>query len=383
MRPLRVDFITNQAPHYRSALWQQLAYDEALDSRFVFGQASGKSIQQIDFDQPFWLARSSRLRRVRNLHFRGVLVWQWGVLKRVLSTDAQVLVMLGQMYVLSMWLVAFLARRRGISLVFWGHGAYGRDGPLKRWFRKRFLSLGDVVLVYGHYARRLLIDDGFEPDRIRVVYNSLDHAQHVVLRATLTDPKFVASQDWFEDSSLPLLLFVGRLTRQKSLDKLIATVGRLAKKNRRFNLLFVGDGPERSKLEELARIIPGQVHFVGACYDEVKLGRLIANADLCVSPGEVGLTAIHALSFGTPVCTHGDLRNQMPEAEAVIDGTTGILFKRSASDLDQAILNWFDRNADRDAVRKACHKVIDQYWNTENQCRIIRDTLFDVVRSPS
>jgi glycosyltransferase involved in cell wall biosynthesis len=41
--------------------------------------------------------------------------------------------------------------------------------------------------------------------------------------------------------------------------------------------------------------------FYGESYNERELAPLIALADVCVSPGNVGLTAIHALTYGTPV----------------------------------------------------------------------------------
>lgn len=49
----------------------------------------------------------------------------------------------------------------------------------------------------------------------------------------------------------------------------------------------------------------------------------IYNADLCVSPGNVGLTAMHSLVFGCPVITHNCFEWQMPEFEAIQPGITG------------------------------------------------------------
>ncbi len=377
MRKVRVDFITNQAPHYRSALWKRLIGDEFLDVRFLFGEGRGKSIKPIDFSEANWKGHEWRLERVRNVYLRGVLVWQRGVIGHVRKTDAEALVLLGQMYVVSMWLAAWLAQRRGIRVLFWGHGAYGREGRIKRWFRARFQALADQVLVYGEHARRLLIADGVYPAQVRVVYNSLVHARQVQLRDSLVNPDFFVRQGWFDQPSAPVLLFIGRLTRQKSLDRLIAAVAELRAERRVFNVLFVGDGPERARLRALARTIPGQVHFYGACYEEDRLARLIANADLCVSPGEVGLTAMHALAYGTPVCTHGDMNYQMPEAEVVVEGRTGVLFDRQSMDIAGAIRRWFATGLDRAVVREACYREIDEKWNTENQARIIQKAILD------
>lgn len=65
------------------------------------------------------------------------------------------------------------------------------------------------------------------------------------------------------------------------------------------------------------------VWFYGSCYDEQTNAELIYNADMCVAPGNVGLTAIHAMTFGCPVITHSDFKWQMPEFEAIHPGKTG------------------------------------------------------------
>ena len=57
---------------------------------------------------------------------------------------------------------------------------------------------------------------------------------------------------------------------------------------------------------------------------------------MCVSPGNVGLTAIHSLTYGTPVLTHDDFNFQMPEAEAIKENISGIFFRiNNANDLSK------------------------------------------------
>lgn len=379
MKKTVVDFFTNLAPHYRDALWKGLMVSDLLDVQFHFGQKSGSTIRTIDFNTIEWKKNSERLHHFKNRYARDVLVWQSGALKNIFRTNAEVVVLLGQMYVVSTWLVVIIARIRGIETVFWGHGAYGREKPLKRWFRNRFLSLASMIWVYGHHARNLLIDDGIDPDHVRVVFNSLDHAAQLKLRQSILDTEFFQQKGWFFQSSAPVLIFVGRLTRQKELDKLIYAVAELRKSNRLFNLLIVGDGPQRKELEKLASSLSGQIHFYGACYDELELGKMIANADLCVSPGEVGLTAMHVLTYGTPVCTHGLMEEQMPEAEAVIEGQTGVLFDQCEMDISSAISRWFDAAIDRKKVRERCYQEIDERWNTKNQIKIMTSSIDELV----
>jgi len=378
MKLIRVDFITNEASHYRAALWHSLLNNAALNVLFLAGDGCA-GIQPIDTTQAHWNGQHWRFHKLRNVYFKKILLWQHGVLSHVLKTDAKVLVLLGDMYVLSMWLTVWLAKLRGISVLFWGHGLNGREGFLKRWLRVRFLGLANGVLVYGERGSRLLVQSGLMCRRIRVVYNSVDHARQLILRETAVQHDFYSSEGWFEDVSAPTLIFVGRLTPEKRLDSLIDSVKCLRQQGFIYNLVIIGDGTESDRLRTLSAELMDQIYFYGACYEEEALAKLIANADLCVSPGFVGLTAIHALGYGTPVCTHDNFARQAPEAEAIIDGRTGIFFDYEKMDIAGAILRWFATAPGREVVRGVCYQEIDDKWNTENQTRNIVKSIVDVA----
>ncbi len=141
------------------------------------------------------------------------------------------------------------------------------------------------------------------------------------------------------------------------------------------NLVFIGNGSEREKLEKLGYkgVAEKWLHFVGDCYSEEEIGRYLTVSDLCVSPGNVGLTAIHSLSFGTPVCTHGNLNNQGPEAEAVVDGYNGFYFKENdVNNLVDCIKKWLFTNPDRELVRERCFEIIDTYYNPGYQLTVFK-----------
>jgi glycosyltransferase involved in cell wall biosynthesis len=115
---------------------------------------------------------------------------------------------------------------------------------------------------------------------------------------------------------------------------------------------------------------------LGACYDEEKIAQYLSAADLCISPGNVGLTAIHSLGYGTPVATHDDLSNQMPEAEAITDGYNGFLFQKdNGKDLQQNIEQWFEQDMDEDELRERCFEIIDMYYNPEYQLSVFERAL--------
>jgi len=139
-----------------------------------------------------------------------------------------------------------------------------------------------------------------------------------------------------------------------------------------YNVLLIGDGPERDKLQQQANHLGVSAKFYGACYEEETLARLIMASDISVAPGMAGLTTMQSLAYGTPVITHGDFKRQAPEWEAIIPGETGALFDcGSAESLAGAIRAWVIENPDREAVRQRCYDIIERYFNPHTQCEII------------
>lgn len=133
------------------------------------------------------------------------------------------------------------------------------------------------------------------------------------------------------------------------------------------NLLIIGDGEEKENLEKYAaeNLSKENVKFYGSCYDEDIIGKFFSQASLCVSPGNVGLTAIHSLSYGTPICTHNNFENQGPEAEAIVDGKTGFYFEENnVQDLCNKTLQWITEHPSKSKeLINDCYRIIDEYYN--------------------
>jgi glycosyltransferase involved in cell wall biosynthesis len=102
-------------------------------------------------------------------------------------------------------------------------------------------------------------------------------------------------------SHRPLLLYVGRLARQKNIATLAEAVTRLYAMLGKdaFQLAVVGDGPDRGELE---RHVPG-AYFAGFQQNGV-LARWYASADLLVFPSTTetfGNVVLEAFASGVPV----------------------------------------------------------------------------------
>ncbi|HET7322430.1 MAG TPA: glycosyltransferase family 1 protein [Longimicrobiaceae bacterium] len=100
------------------------------------------------------------------------------------------------------------------------------------------------------------------------------------------------------DEETPLLLLVSRLVKEKDLADLVAMNDLLERRQVRFQLALVGEGPMR---EELERTLP-RAHFAGHQGGEA-LARWYASADVFVFPSTtetLGNVVLEALASGVP-----------------------------------------------------------------------------------
>lgn len=362
--------IYNFAPRYRAGIFKLI--DQAYDCHWFFGR-NNTDIKGLD------LSILEEVTEVDNkIVLRAPLYWQRGVVSQLWKQDEATFFVLGDLFCLSTWTMAILRKLffRKKRFYYWSHGWYGKEGSLKRIIKKIFFKLADGTFLYGNYAKELMLKEGFKDSELFVIHNSLDYDRQLPIRQSL-QPTPIYKKHFGNER--PTLIFIGRLTEVKRLDLLLQALAILKEKGQLYNLVLVGDGVERSNLQAQAERdqLSEQVWFYGPCYDERANAELIYNADLCVSPGNVGLTAIHTMMFGTPVITHDCFKYQMPEFEAIHKGTTGDFFTYgSAESIAETITNWFSKHqADRESVRQACFNEIDQSWTPAFQLNVIQSRI--------
>lgn len=354
----KICLIYNYAQHYRSNIFTLM--DKNLQCDFVFGDKMD-DVKKMDYS-----ILSHFKKEVENKVFiRKPIYYQRGVLS-LLKENYTTYLMLGEIYCLSTWLMLLLAKFSKKKIYLWSHGWYGRESKIKTIIKKLFFSLSDGTFLYGNYARQLMIKEGLKESKLFVIHNSLAYDEQVAIREELKPSRIY--NDRFKNN-FRNLIYVGRLNKIKRLDLLLNAVAVLKSQSLDMNLTLIGDGEMKDELiKQVKQLGLDHVWFYGACYDEKELSVLIYNSDLCVSPGNIGLTAIHAMVYGTPVVTHNNFPYQMPEFEAIIDGKTGTFFKfENYYSLAESIKYWFTITTDREKVRQKCYEVIDTEWNPHIQ----------------
>jgi glycosyltransferase involved in cell wall biosynthesis len=204
-----------------------------------------------------------------------------------------------------------------------------RTGPWR--FAERTLARrARRIIAISEAVRRFNVESvGLPEDKIEVIHYGLD---------ALPEP-------WGENPELPipdgapLLLCVARLTPQKGVDTAIRALPWIPDAT----LLVLGEGPERTQLEALARelgvsdrvLMPGRVGDVAALY---------RRSNVVVHPARwegFGLAMLEGMLAGRPVVA----AHAGSAPELVADGMTGLLFapddaEALARDVTTALADW-------------------------------------------
>lgn len=369
----RVTLIFNIAPHYREAIYKRM--ESEWNCKWYFGKNEG--------DIPALPASTlSEMVEVKMHHGPGNTLWLPGVAHKVMTdSDTEQIIMLGEIKFLTSWSILLRnllrSKNKKIKVHLWSHGWTGSYSPMlskgvagwmKRKAYKIYFSLADTLFLYGETSRRIALSEGIKDDKICVVHNSLDYAVQKMVRDSLRRDD-VYKETFGNDA--PVALFIGRVTDVKRLDIMLRALKMLKDDGINLNFAVAGSGKAVASLKSLSEElgVADRVAWLGACYNEERNGHLLYNADICVSPGNVGLTAIHSLAYGTPVITSNDSLRQMPEYEAIAYSTKcGALFQAGdAADLASTIRKWLEQGMEREEIRQTCIKEIEQRWTPEYQ----------------
>lgn len=193
-------------------------------------------------------------------------------------------------------------RRR--AWIAWHHGYTQTDAKVKLYNNLDLWSLRAarrVITVSGAFAKELEAH-GVKPERIRVLHNSIAPDWLTPQRAGDT----LALRTALEiEPNAKIILAVGRFSLEKALDDLVRAFAILRdeKPQLSVHLVLVGDGPQRSEIEALAKAsgVQNRAHFIGQVSDPAPYYAL---ADVLALPSlseGSPLALLEAMGAGLPI----------------------------------------------------------------------------------
>ena len=167
-----------------------------------------------------------------------------------------------------------------------------------------------------------------------------------------------------------IVMFVGRLEVEKDLGFLIESFRLVLRLVPEARLVFVGDGRDRNRLEDMARDLkPEKVLFMGAqkpgsmpeilnCGDVLALCSLYEGSPTVVK---------EALACGLPVVTTpvGDV------AEVIKSNLVGRIVPKDADQYSRAIAEFLSRE-DREGARRECAKAASEFASDHTGARTVK-----------
>jgi len=227
----------------------------------------------------------------------------------------------------------------------------------KKFIKKLLFSFVDAFLLYTESGIPIIESYGIDKNKIFVAYNSID-----------TDKIFEIKQLIIAENPLLTInrhriIFIGRLIPWKKTDLLIKALALVKKQFPDVELVIIGDGNERPKLERLVQDlkISDSVRFLGSLRDNRTKAEYLLSSTLFVLPGMGGLSINEAMCYGLPVvCSRAD----GTEKHLVSNGFNGYIFREDdINDLAEKVLKIITSKELREMMSKNSLKIIKNKVN--------------------
>lgn len=362
--------VFNYNPLYRFPIYK--AMDDCFHPDFYFGNTVFQPLKQFEATKLSGFKKYIKAKKC----FRGKFI-KYSDTSDIFCKEYTHYLITGNNASLLNWEILLYSKLTGKKVYMWCHGEHDYvTKNILRLFKRVFYGLATGLLVYQEYSEPYMKELGVDLSKINYIHNSLDtYTQNAIFKSI--KPSLIFKEHFQNDA--PTVIYIGRIQRVKRVGQIIEALELLYSKNKIINLVFVGQNVDYPEFDDIVNssTISNNIWVYGPCFDEKKNAELLYNSHVLVSPGNVGLSCIHSLSYGTPVITNDNLCTQMPEHGAIIDGVTGSFFKENdIEDLAHKIWKWISKSdSDREKTRDIARLTIKESWSVDYQIKLLKTIL--------
>lgn len=188
-------------------------------------------------------------------------------------------------------------------IALWGHGRNyqaERDEFSQHW-KRYWATRCDWWFAYTTETQASLESYGFPSDRISVTNNAIDTSAIRRAAAEIDSAHLDTLRGQLGIATENVGVYVGGLYRQKRIEFLLAAAAHIRERVPDFTLLVIGDGEDRTIVEQAAAVHPW-VKFTGARFGREKVA-LLRLGKVFLMPGLVGLAILDCMAAGVPLVT--------------------------------------------------------------------------------
>jgi glycosyltransferase involved in cell wall biosynthesis len=239
---------------------------------------------------------------------------------------------------------------------------FRRNMPVRILNRLTWRGIDRGIAISEALSRFSIAVEGAPEKRMRVVHYGIAHYQ--VQPSTLLDAQNALREELKLKENAVLIGTVSRLIPLKGVHYALDAFTQIASSYPDAHLVIVGDGPERSRLEQQVakNKLTQRVHFMGWQND---VERIFAGLDILLVPSTregFGLVLLEAMSKRVPVIAS----NVSAIPEVVEHGETGLLVPpRNPDSLAQAIRMLVDDRALRAYMGMMAEDRLEQHFTVD------------------
>lgn len=331
--------------------------------------------EEIQLKVAYGSPNSTELKKADNVHLNpeyGTKVKNWwllndrflyqSVLHKVASADLIIVEQASKHFI--NYILILLSALSLKKVAFWGHGRnrQAKAKSFSEWVKRALIDKVDWWFAYTKGTADYLAASGVDKSRITIIQNSIDTKSFrtELFKITHGDLIFARQKIGITESSR-VALFCGGLYADKHLEFLILSAKLVKSKVANFELIIVGNGPERYVIEAAA-VNESWLHYVGPKFGFEK-AQYFKIADVFLMPGLVGLAILDAFVAGLPLITT-DIPIHSPEIEYLHHGVNGMMtchnYEAYASAVAELLTNQLLLlNLRKGAIDSADHYTLD------------------------
>ena len=321
-------------PHYRNEVFKALSNNFYGKISILNGNVSNQdSIVLSESGDNFYF-------KTKNLYFGFgslKLIYQKGVINWLHRVKPKLIIMDTNPRIISNQLIIKYAKKNNIKVVGWGLGHLGSHGNI-------FSSISfpiaiahwnsfDGFLCYSSKAKRDYEHSIVDNSNIKVIYNSIN-TNEIFSNIEQLKKDISWEKKYINENKLDLdsfkILFVGRLIKQKKIEKLIYACANI---NSNIELLIIGSGDYESNLKKICSDYNISTTFLGF-KNGIDLSKAFLISKLMVLPSYGGLTINTAMCHKIPVIIS---RADGTELDLIQNKQTGYYYNGSVNDLKNKI----------------------------------------------
>jgi len=244
------------------------------------------------------------------------------------------------------------------KVILWTMAHSAANNQFREFIRLSWSKLFNYLYVYNEFEKKFLKKKGFVNNIIYPMNNGLD----------LEVIDKIKKRGLYSKSKKNSLVFLScaRLLKKNRFDIAIKAFAELKIKYN-FKYYIIGSGDQELYLKSLVKKfdLEKHVNFKGKIYNEKILAKYFLNSDCMIHPSSIGLSLIHAFSYGLPVITHSSRQLHNPEFVAFKNNHTGYSFKiDNYKSLCRAIEKFILKKNLRKKFKNNCYSIVKNKYNS-------------------